>query len=207
MMCKYAQNYEISTKKRNFADVEIRHTPIDGILILRPKRYGDTRGYFSEVWQRQRFDDAVGRHVEWVQDNESVSQTGVLRGLHFQRGTSSQGKLVRVVSGRVLDVVVDLRKDSPTFGRHVSVILDDEEGLQLWVPRGFAHGFAVIEGPARFMYKVDNGYDPAAEVTLRFDDPALGIQWPQTPNKLLSPKDLKGLMLTELVEQNLLPDA
>lgn len=187
--------------------MEIRHTPIVGILILRPVRHGDARGYFSEVWQRDRFDAAVGRHVDWVQDNESVSQAGVLRGLHFQRGASSQGKLVRVVSGRVLDVVVDLRKGSPTFGQHTAVMLDDADGVQLWVPRGFAHGFAVIEGPARFMYKVDNGYDPAAEATLRFDDPALGIKWPEMPERLLSPKDLKGYTLAELIEQNILPDA
>lgn len=186
--------------------MEIRRTPIDGIMMLRPERYGDTRGYFSEVWRRDRFDAAVGHPVAWVQDNESVSQTGVLRGLHFQRGASSQGKLVRVVSGRVLDVVVDLRRGSRTFGRHLAVMLDDTEGLQLWVPRGFAHGFAVIEGPARFMYKVDNGYDPAAEVTLRFDDPALGINWPDMPDRLLSPKDLQGYNLAQLIEQNILPD-
>ncbi len=187
--------------------MEITKTPIDGLLILSPPRYGDARGYFSEVWQQQRFDAAVGKNVQWVQDNESVSQTGVLRGLHFQRADASQGKLVRVISGRVLDVVVDLRRRSATFGRHFALTLDDESGRQLWVPRGFAHGFAVLNGPARFLYKVDNYYNPAAEVTLRFDDPALKIKWPEMPQTLLSPKDLNGLSLSQLIEQDILPDA
>ena len=187
--------------------MEVMFTPIDGVLMLQPQRHGDARGYFSEVWQCERFDAAVGHHVEWVQDNESLSQAGVLRGLHFQRGSASQGKLVRVVAGRVMDVVVDLRKESPSFGRHVAVMLDDASGVQLWVPRGFAHGFAVIDGPARFLYKVDNVYNRDAEATLRFDDPALGIRWPDTDSRLLSPKDLQGLTLAALIEQNILPDA
>ena len=137
--------------------------------------------------------------MEFVQDNESMSSRGVLRGLHFQRGEFSQAKLVRVSQGRVLDVAVDIRKDSPTFGRYVAVELSQENGCQLFIPRHFAHGFLVLSDTAQFQYKVDNVYAPQAEATLRFDDPALGIKWPTEGMQLnLSEKDKKGMTLDEI---------
>ena len=152
----------------------------------------------EEAPQKAEFENAVG-HVEFVQDNESMSSRGVLRGLHFQRGEYSQAKLVRVSQGRVLDVAVDIRKDSPTFGRYVAVELSQENGCQLFIPRHFAHGFLVLSDTAQFQYKVDNVYAPQAEATLRFDDPALGIKWPTEGMQLnLSEKDKKGMTLDEI---------
>lgn len=174
-------------------------TDIKGVWIVEPKRFGDARGYFSETFKKSEFDAAVGK-VDFVQDNESFSSRGVLRGLHFQKGDFSQAKLVRVSHGTVLDVAVDLRGGSPTYGRHVAVELSHENGRQLFIPRGFAHGFLVLSDEAQFQYKVDNVYAPQAEATLRFDDPALGIDWriPQT-EMLLSEKDLRGMSLSEVV--------
>lgn len=177
-------------------------TEIDGVTVITPKVFGDARGYFSEVWRRDLFQQNCGS-IEFVQDNESLSSQGVIRGLHFQAGSSSQAKLVRVSEGAVIDVAVDLRTDSPSFGRHIAVELSAENHRQLFVPRGFAHGFAVLSPTARFQYKVDNAYDPEAEVTLRFDDPALGIVWPAFEHPLLSPKDLCGLTLDEIVRRGL----
>ena len=151
----------------NFIEQDIK-----GVWVIEPKRFGDKRGYFSEVFKQQEFDDHVG-HVDFVQDNESFSTRGVLRGLHFQRGEWSQAKLVRVSRGAVLDVAVDLRQGSPTWGRHVAVVLDADTGRQMFIPRGFAHGFAVLSDVAQFQYKVDNLYAPHSEATLRFDEPAL----------------------------------
>ena len=156
---------------------------IKGTWLIQPKRFGDHRGYFCEVFKQQEFDDHVGA-VRFIQDNESASTHGVLRGLHFQKGEWSQAKLVRVSQGRVLDVAVELTAD---------------EGNMLFIPRGFAHGFVVLSDFAQFQYKVDNVYAPQAEATLRFDDPALGIDWPLAAEALtLSPKDLKGLPLSEI---------
>ncbi len=171
---------------------------IKGVWVIEPKRFGDKRGYFSEVFRQADFDAHVG-HVDFVQDNESFSTKGVLRGLHFQRGEWSQAKLVRVSMGSVLDVVVDLRHGSPTWGQHVAVDLSAESGRQLFVPRGFAHGFLVLSDEAQFQYKVDNIYTPQSEATLRFDDPALGIDW-RIPREemILSDKDMKGLPLSEM---------
>ena len=165
--------------------------------VIEPKRFGDARGYFSETFKRAEFESHVGR-VDFVQDNESFSCYGVLRGLHFQKGEFSQAKLVRVSRGKVLDVAVDLRGGSPTFGRHVAVELSQDNGRQLFIPRGFAHGFVVLSDEAQFQYKVDNVYAPQAEATLRFDDPALGIDW-QIPkaDMLLSEKDMRGISLSE----------
>ena len=171
---------------------------IKGVWVVEPKRFGDSRGYFSEVFKQADFDAHIG-HVDFVQDNESFSTQGVLRGLHFQRGEWSQAKLVRVSRGTVLDVVVDLRNGSPTWGQHVAVELSAETGRQLFIPRGFAHGFVVLSDVAQFQYKVDNLYAPQSEATLRFDDPALGIDWRISPaNMLLSEKDLKGLTLDQM---------
>lgn len=172
---------------------------IKGVWLIEPVRHGDARGYFCESFKRADFENAIGK-VDFVQDNESQSSRGVLRGLHLQRGEYSQAKLVRVSQGVVYDVVVDLRKGSPTFGRHVAVELSQENGRQLFVPRHFAHGFLVMSDVAQFQYKVDNIYAPQAEVTLRFDDPELCIEWPEVDGGLLlSDKDKAGLPLSEIL--------
>ncbi len=174
---------------------------IKGVWVVEPKRFGDSRGYFSEVFKQADFDAHIG-HVDFVQDNESFSTKGVVRGLHFQRGEWSQAKLVRVSMGTVLDVAVDLRHGSPTWGKHVAVELSADTGRQLFIPRGFAHGFAVLSDVAQFQYKVDNIYAPQAEVTLSFNDPALAIDWRINPaNMLLSEKDLKGLSLDDMTPE------
>ena len=171
---------------------------IKALWVIEPKRFGDKRGYFSEVSKQTEFDAHVG-HVDFIQDNESFSSKGVLRGLHFQRGEWSQAKLVRVSCGTVLDVAVDLRHGSPTWGQHVAVELSADTGRQLFIPRGFAHGFVVLSDEAQFQYKVDNVYAPQSEATLRFDDPALGIDWRIAADEmLLKDKDLKGRSLDEL---------
>lgn len=171
---------------------------IEGVWVIQPKRFGDPRGYFSETFKKSEFQAHVGP-VEFVQDNESFSTFGVLRGLHFQAGEFSQAKLVRVSRGTVLDVAVDLRGGSPTFGQHVAVELSAEKGNQLFIPRGFAHGFVVLSEEAQFQYKVDNVYAPQSEATLKFDDPELGIDW-RIPNEkmLLSEKDKVGLPLSDI---------
>ena len=174
---------------------------IKGVWIIEPVRYGDARGYFMESFKKAEFQAHVG-DVEFVQDNESVSTRGVLRGLHFQRNEWAQAKLVRVSRGRVIDVIVDIRKDSPTFGQHLAVELSEDNCRQLFVPRGMAHGFIVLSDIAQFQYKVDNVYAPLAEATLRFDDPALGINWPLPAEELnLSEKDSHGLSLSEIEPQ------
>ena len=170
-------------------------TKLEGVLILEPKIFGDDRGYFFEVWNRQKLAEA-GITCDFVQDNESKSRFGVLRGLHFQAVPYTQAKLVRAIAGRVLDVAVDIRKGSPTYGQHVAVELSGENKRQLFIPRGFAHGFAVLSEEAVFAYKCDNIYMPSAERGIRFDDPALAIDWQVKPDKwILSPKDtvLPGL--------------
>lgn len=178
--------------------MEFERTSIDGVWVITPRRFGDERGYFMESWKKSEFEAHVGP-VEFVQDNESVSSRGVLRGLHFQKGEWSQAKLVRVSRGAVLDVAVDLRGDSPTFGQHVAVELSADNGRQLFIPRGFAHGFLVLSDVAQFQYKVDNVYAPQSEATLLFDDPALGIDWPVDGlTLLLSAKDRQGLRLKDV---------
>ena len=178
--------------------MEFIEQAIQGVWVIEPKRFGDKRGYFSEVFKQAEFDAHVGR-VDFVQDNESLSSKGVLRGLHFQRGECSQAKLVRVSQGIVLDVVVDLRHGSPTWGQHLAVELSADTGRQLFIPRGFAHGFVVLSDIAQFQYKVDNLYAPHSEATLRYDDPALGIDWRiDRDDMLLSEKDLKGHSLDEM---------
>lgn len=164
-------------------------TDIEGAVILKPRVFGDSRGYFFESYSRRVFEELVGS-VDFVQDNESRSSRGVVRGLHFQRGEASQAKLVRVVRGNVLDVGVDLRPGSPTFGRHVAVELSEENHLQLFLPRGFAHGFSVLSETAVFQYKCDNYYCPESEGAIKWDDPDLGIDWRIAPEEvILSEKD------------------
>lgn len=172
-------------------------TEIDGVWIIQPKVFNDARGYFFEAWKKEEFEQHVGR-VDFIQDNESKSSYGVLRGLHYQKGDFSQAKLVRVLKGRVVDVAVDIRRNSPTFGKHVMVELSDENKRQFFIPRGFAHGFLVLSDEAVFTYKVDNPYAPQSEASIRFDDPDLAIQWPIDANDVLtSAKDLDALSLKD----------
>lgn len=156
--------------------MKIIETPIPGLLIIEPKVFGDTRGFFLETYAKHRYDDH-GLQATFVQDNHSRSQRGVLRGLHCQR-TRPQGKLVSVSYGRVFDVAIDIRHGSPTFGQHYSIILDDQNHTQLYVPPGFAHGFCVLSDVADFTYKCTDYYYPEDEVGIRYDDPNLKIQWP-----------------------------
>lgn len=159
--------------------------------MIEPKVFSDARGYFMEAWKQAEFNEHVGK-VDFIQDNESKSSFGVLRGLHFQKGAAAQAKLVRVIKGKVLDVAVDIRKSSPTFGKHVMVELSEENKRQFFIPRGFAHGFLVLSEEAIFTYKVDNPYAPQSEAGIRWDDPDLAIQWPIDPQKVqTSEKDLK----------------
>lgn len=171
--------------------MDYRETYIRGVFVIEPQVFSDERGYFFEAWKQKEFEEHVGK-VAFVQENESKSSRGVLRGLHFQKGAAAQAKLVRVVSGRVVDVAVDVRRTSPTFGRHVMVELSSENKRQLFIPRGFAHGFLVLSDEAVFTYKVDNGYAPQADGGIRWDDPELGIAWPtQGLEVLTSAKDLR----------------
>lgn len=176
------------------------HTALPGVLVLEPEVFGDARGYFFESWNQRDF-DALAGPVRWVQDNESKSRYGVLRGLHFQKGAFAQAKLVRAVVGRVLDVAVDLRRGSPTFGRHVAVELSAENHRQCFIPKGFAHGFAVLSDEAVFQYKCDAPYAPQAEAGIAWNDPALGIDW-RLPEAdiLLSDKDRRHPFLADAPE-------
>ncbi len=171
--------------------MDFKETDIEGVYIVESKVFNDSRGYFFEAWKKQEFEEHIGP-VDFIQDNESKSSYGVLRGLHYQKGEFSQAKLVRVIKGCVLDVAVDIRKSSPTFGKHVMVELSDENKRQFFIPRGFAHGFLVLSDEAVFTYKVDNVYAPQAEAGIRWNDPEIGIQWPIDPSKVLtSDKDLR----------------
>jgi dTDP-4-dehydrorhamnose 3,5-epimerase len=177
--------------------MEYIETKIKGVFIIEPKVFQDARGYFMEAWKQAEFDEHVGRTV-FIQDNESKSSFGVLRGLHYQKGDASQAKLVRVIKGKVLDVAVDIRKSSPTFGQHVMVELSEENKRQFFIPRGFAHGFLVMSDEAIFTYKVDNPYAPQCDAGIRWNDPELGIEWPIDPAKVLtSEKDLKQPLLKD----------
>ena len=169
--------------------MNITKTDIEGLLVIDPKVFGDSRGYFFESWNKASY-EAAGIFCEFVQDNESKSSFGVLRGLHWQAMPYTQAKLVRVISGAVLDVAVDIRKGSPTYGRHVAIELSAENKLQHFIPKGFAHGFAVLSKEAIFAYKCDAPYMPQSERGMRFDDPALGIDWRVKPEHWnLSQKD------------------
>ena len=175
-------------------------TAIKDVVIIEPQVFGDDRGYFFESYSQQQFDQAV-RPVRFVQDNESKSRRGVLRGLHFQTGAAAQSKLVRVVQGRVLDIAVDIRRGSPTFGKHVAVELTAKNHRQLFVPRGFAHGFSVLSDEAVFQYKCDNYYAPGSEGGIAWDDPALAIDWRLPAGEiLLSEKDRRHPKLADAPE-------
>ena len=169
-------------------------TALPEVLLIEPQVFGDERGFFFESWNQQRFDEAVGRPTRFVQDNHSKSRRGVLRGLHYQVA-QTQGKLVRVVQGKVFDVAVDLRRSSPRFGQCVGVELSADDKRQLWVPPGFAHGFLVLSETAEFLYKTTDYYAPAAERCLAWDDPAVGVRWPLAEAggaPSLSGKDAQG---------------
>ncbi len=171
---------------------------VKGVFVIEPKIFGDSRGYFYESFKQAEFDEHIGRHVEFIQENQSKSSKGVLRGLHYQKGDASQAKLVRVVKGAVLDVAVDIRKSSPTFGKYVAVELSEENNRQLFIPRGFAHGFLVLSDEAVFTYKVDNVYAPQADAGIMYNDPQVGIEWPKLDCEfLLSEKDTKHPLLKD----------
>ncbi len=165
---------------------------IPEVILIEPKVHGDDRGYFVETFRQDLFEQAAGYKVNFLQDNESKSSFGVLRGLHYQLAPHAQSKLVRVIQGKVLDVAVDIRRGSPTFGQHVAVELSSENKPQLFVPRRFAHGFVVLSETATFVYKVDNYYSPECDRGLAFDDESIGIDWQiETKSLLLSDKDRK----------------
>lgn len=173
-------------------------TEIQGVWIIQPKVFHDERGYFMEAFRQEEFKEYVGE-VNFIQDNESCSTMGVLRGLHYQLAPYSQAKLVRVIKGTVLDIAVDIRKGSPHFGQYIAVELSEENKRQLFVPRGFAHGFQVLSEEAVFVYKVDNPYTPASERAIRFDDPEINIKWRQFDKVLpvLSEKDSNAPLLKD----------
>ena len=182
--------------------MEVIKTEIDGLLVIQPRVFSDARGYFFESFNQNEFDakvaPLVGAPVNFVQDNESMSQYGVLRGLHFQRPPFAQAKLVRCVRGRVLDVAVDIRKGSPTYGRSVAVELSEENHTQFFISKGFAHGFSVLSETAVFQYKCDEFYHPEAEGGISILDPSLGIDWGFSLEKaILSPKDLQRVAISD----------
>jgi len=175
--------------------VKVTPTAIPEVLIIEPKVFGDARGFFFESFNQKAFDEAIGRHVDFVQDNHSRSAKGVLRGLHYQI-QQPQGKLVRVVSGAVFDVAVDIRRSSVTFGKWVGVELSEQNQRQLWVPEGFAHGFLVLTETADFLYKTTDYYAPAYERSVMWNDPAIGIDWPDVSVAVqLSAKDQASVAL------------
>jgi dTDP-4-dehydrorhamnose 3,5-epimerase len=178
--------------------MRVTRTALEGVLILEPKVFGDDRGFFLESFNQRAFDDAVGHHVDFVQDNHSRSARGVLRGMHLQAAPHEQGKLVRVVRGSVFDVAVDLRAGSPTFGRWEGVELSEENHRQLWIAPGLAHGFLVTSPFADFLYKTTNYYAPGSERSVRWDDPEIGIAWPDlgAPH-VLSDKDARAPLLAD----------
>ena len=177
--------------------MEVIKTAIEGLVIVEPKVFLDARGYFFESFSQREFEEKV-RIVNFVQDNESMSSYGVMRGLHFQRPPFAQSKLVRCVKGRVLDVAVDIRKGSPTYGQHVAVELSEDNHRQFFIPRGFAHGFSVLSETAIFQYKCDNFYTPEADGGISIKDESLGIDWKiSRENAILSEKDIKHLCLKD----------
>lgn len=178
-------------------NMEYIKTDIEGVYVIEPRVFNDARGYFFEAWKQAEFNDHIGK-VDFIQDNESKSSFGVLRGLHYQKGEYSQAKLVRVIKGKVMDVAVDIRKSSPTFGKYVMAELSEENKRQFFIPRGFAHGFLVLSEEAIFTYKVDNPYAPQAETGIRWNDPNLNIEWPIDPAQVLtSEKDLNQPFLKD----------
>lgn len=182
--------------------MNVTTTAIPGVLILEPKVFGDERGFFMETFNQRLFDEAVGEPTGFVQDNHSRSTKGVLRGLHCQLPPHAQGKLVRVTSGRIYDVAVDLRVESPTLGRWVAVELSDDNKRQLWIPPGLAHGFLVLSDSADMQYKVTGFYAPQADRSIRWDDPGLGIDWPDVGTApLVSAKDQAGRPASAVIDE------
>ena len=182
--------------------MKIRETHIPGLLVIEPDVYGDSRGYFFESFSARKFEEMTGIKTEFVQDNESRSSYGVVRGLHMQLPPHSQAKLVRVVDGRVLDVAVDLRKDSPTFGQHFSIELSGENHLQVYIPKGFAHGFSVLSEEAVFQYKCDEYYAPESEAAIAWDDQDLNIDWKvPAEDVVLSQKDRNHPTFNEFISK------
>lgn len=179
--------------------MDVIKTELEGVYVIEPKIFRDERGYFFESFSQREFDEKIG-HVEFVQDNESLSSYGVMRGLHFQRPPYTQSKLVRCVKGTVLDVAVDIREGSPTYGKHVAVELSEENHRQLFIPHGFAHGFAVLSEKALFQYKCDNFYHPEADGGISILDSSLGIDW-KVPQEvaILSEKDTRHHLLKDFV--------
>lgn len=194
-MCNFICNFAafktkfiVKTEYMNYIQTEI-----EGVWIIEPKVFKDARGYFMEAFKKEEFEANVGK-VNFIQDNESKSSFGVLRGLHYQKGEFSQAKLVRVIKGTVLDVAVDIRKSSPTFGQYVSVELSEENKRQFFIPRGFAHGFLVLSDEAVFTYKVDNAYAPQAEASILYNDTDLAIDWPIAEEQvIMSAKDRQAV--------------
>ncbi len=176
--------------------MEFKRTAIADVLLIQPTIFGDDRGYFFESFHQKKFNEFLRSDIVFVQDNESRSAKGVLRGLHFQAPPYAQGKLVRVVQGSVLDVALDIRKNSPTYGQHVSFILSAENKTQAYIPEGFAHGFVTLEDDTIFQYKCTNWYHPASEGSILWNDPALNIQWEET-DPILSGKDKAGVLLAD----------
>lgn len=180
--------------------MEISKTSIEGLLIVQPRIFTDERGSFCETFSERKFMEAVGEPCSFVQDNQSVSSKGVLRGLHFQNPPHAQGKLVRVARGAVIDVAVDIRRNSPTYGQHVAIELNDRNQTQFWIPPGFAHGFAVLEDDTVFVYKCTDYYAPECEGTIRWNDPDLHIDWGIRPS-LVSEKDEIGAEFRNFVSR------
>ncbi|MBQ5607043.1 MAG: dTDP-4-dehydrorhamnose 3,5-epimerase [Prevotella sp.] len=177
--------------------MKFEKTKLDGVYIIEPRVFEDARGYFFEAFKKNEFEENIGE-VDFVQDNESKSSYGVLRGLHYQKGDSAQAKLVRVIKGCVVDVAVDIRRSSPTFGEYVMVELSEENKRQLYIPRGFAHGFLVLSDEAVFTYKVDNVYAPQSEASIRYDDKDIAIEWPIPMDKVIvSDKDRNASTLSD----------
>ncbi|MBV7405698.1 dTDP-4-dehydrorhamnose 3,5-epimerase [Enterobacter sp. ENT03] len=178
--------------------MKVIDTALSEIKVIEPSVYGDERGFFMETWNQKSFNDLVAlQEVHFVQDNHSKSKKGILRGLHFQ-SENTQGKLVRVISGEVFDVAVDVRKNSPTFGQWVGVYLSSENKKQLWIPEGFAHGFYVTQDDTEFVYKCTDYYNPRAEHSIIWNDPTINIDWPLVGEPQLSVKDSKGKLLSEM---------
>jgi dTDP-4-dehydrorhamnose 3,5-epimerase len=171
-------------------------TAIPEVFIFEPKVFGDARGFFFESFSQKIFEEAVGKKIDFVQDNHSQSQKGVLRGLHYQLDPHAQGKLVRCIEGEVFDVAVDIRKNSATFGQWVGAVLSAENKRQLWIPEGFAHGFLTLSDTAQFVYKATNYYAPQSERCIIWNDPQINIEWPEAGQVQLSAKDQNGLLLS-----------
>lgn len=181
--------------------MRVLNTDIEGVVIVEPKVFGDERGYFMESFSERDFEVHTGLNVRFVQDNESCSKRGVLRGLHFQKEPYAQAKLVRVVRGRVLDVAVDIRPESPTFGKYVMTELSGDNHRQMFIPKGFAHGYVVLEDDTVFQYKCDEYYHPEAEGGIAWNDPQIGIEWPIAEGEvILSEKDKNRPLLSEICE-------